>query len=72
LTFFPPQGNLAPEIEFGEIEGATVITQSESIASNDNDTTLPVFTTVISAVKNSVPDVLLVPSIVSIRSKSAI
>jgi len=36
---FPPQGNLSPTIVIGEIDDATLVIESEGIASNDNDTT---------------------------------
>jgi len=36
---YPPQGNLSPTIVIGEIDDATLVIESEGIASNDNDTT---------------------------------
>jgi len=38
---FPPQGNLSPTIVIGEIDDATLVIESEGIASNDNDLTFP-------------------------------
>jgi len=39
--FSPPQGNLAPQIEFVELAPALIITEAEGISSNDNDVTVP-------------------------------
>lgn len=41
VSLYPPQGNLAPTIVIGEIDDATLVIESETIASNDNDTTFP-------------------------------
>ena len=41
MSNYPPQGNLSPTIVIGEIDDATLVIESEGIASNDNDTTFP-------------------------------